>query len=237
MSMLIDFHTHILPGIDDGSRSMSESLNMLRAEAEQNVRHIVATPHFYASHDSPERFLSRRATAETRIREALLDSPELPEISIGAEVYFFPGISDSEVLSQLTIDRKKYILLEMPNAPWTESMYRELEGIYIKQGLVPIIAHMDRYIHPLRTYGIPERLSNLPVLVQANANFFLRRTTVRMAMRLLKEDKIHLLGSDCHNMRERSPNLGVAIQQIERHLGQEAISRIECYAKEVLFDL
>ncbi len=65
--MLIDFHTHILPGIDDGSRNVEMSLRMLAAQREQQVDEIVATPHFYAQKDSVEEFLLRRQCSYEKI--------------------------------------------------------------------------------------------------------------------------------------------------------------------------
>lgn len=235
MSAIVDFHSHILPRVDDGSQSMSESLAMLRLEADQGIRHIVATPHFYAKHDTPERFLRRRAEALSLLQEKLRDQADAPHIHAGAEVYYFSGMSDSEALSELTIAQKKYILLEMPSAPWTEAMYREIEAIYVKRGIVPVIAHVDRYISPFRTFRIPQRLVELPVLVQANAEFFLQKATARMALRLLREDKIQLLGSDCHNVSSRAPNLGAAVGFIEKHLGKTALQRIREHEDAVLF--
>ena len=232
--MVTDFHSHILPGIDDGSKSLEESIAMLKMEVEQGVTHVVATPHFYAHHDSPERFLTRRERAENRLREEMEKHPGLPELSIGAEIYFFPGISDSDILKQLTIDKKGCILLEMPVSPWSDSMYREIADIPAKQSLTPIIAHVDRYISPFRMHGIPERLEKLPVYVQANANFFLRGSTRGMALRMLKEKRIHLLGSDCHNMSTRLPNLGPASEIIRKRLGQEALNRIRFHEAEIL---
>ena len=232
--MVTDFHCHILPGIDDGSKSVEESIAMLKKEAEQGVTHVVATPHFYAHHDSPERFLARRERAEKKLREAMKDYPGLPTLSVGAEIYYFSGISDSDILKQLTIDKKGCILLEMPVSLWSESMYREIGDIPAKQGLTPIIAHVDRYIGPFRTHGIPERLEKLPVYVQANAGFFLRSTTRGMALRMLKENRIHLLGSDCHNMSTRVPNLGSAAEVIRKRLGQETLDRISSCEKEIL---
>lgn len=234
MSQIVDFHSHILPRIDDGSASVEESIAMLRREAEQGIRHVVATPHFYANYDAPDRFLKRRAEAARRLREELAQHPELPEITLGAEVYFFSGISDSDILSELTIGEKRCILIEMPMSEWTDSMYRELEGIYVKQGLMPVIAHVDRYIGPFRTFGIPQRLAQLPVLVQANAEFFLTRSTARMALRMLREDEIHLLGSDCHNLKNRVPNLGQAVELIRHRLGDGVLARIEEYQQTVL---
>lgn len=232
--MNADFHSHILPGIDDGSRSVEESISMLRMEAAQGIEYVVATPHFYPRHDSPEAFLKKRNEAANRLLEAVADQPDLPRISLGAEVYFFSGISECDQLQELTIDKKGYILIEMPHAPWSQRMYRELQDIHYKQGLLPILAHVDRYIRPFKTYGIPERLEQLPVMVQANADFFINPMTRSLAMRLLRQDRIHLLGSDCHNLTTRAPNLDQAVRLIEKRLGDEPLRRIRENALEIL---
>jgi protein-tyrosine phosphatase len=93
---------------------------------------------------------------------------------------------------------------------------------------------VDRYIRPLRTYGIPQRLEELPVLVQANASFFCEGLASGMAMKMLKRQQIHLLGSDCHNMTTRKPNLAEAVQKIRQRLGEEALSHINACARQVL---
>ena len=234
MSAVIDFHSHVLPDIDDGSASVAESVAMLQLEAEQGITHVIATPHFYPRHDTPERFLERRARAEEALRTEMANHSGLPEVGVGAEVHFFRGMSESEILPRLTIREKHCILIEMPPSPWPESAYRELEGIWEKHGITPVIAHIDRYIGPIRTYHIPERLAELPVLVQANADFFLNRSTALMALRMLKMDQIHLLGSDCHNMSSRKPNLGIALQEIRRRLGEDMLSRIREYEHGIL---
>ena len=234
MSGLIDFHSHVLPGIDDGSQSIRESLDMLRMEAEQGIGTVIATPHFYPRHDAPDRFLSRRYEAYCRLREETEKRTDLPRILLGAEVYYFSGISNSDTITQLTIAGKNCILLEMPQPPWTDSMYREMEEISRKYGITPVIAHVDRYISPWNTHRIPERLAQLPVLVQANGGFFLRPGTRRMALRMLRENRIHLLGSDCHNLTSRKPNLGEAERCIRDHLGEEALEEIRLYQNDVL---
>lgn len=234
MTCLTDFHSHILPGIDDGSKSVEESLALLGLEKEQGIGTVIATPHFYARYDTPEQFLNRRAEAERALRRAMEGMPDLPVVKIGAEVHYFPGISESDRISGLTIDGKRCILIEMPPSPWTPKMYRELEGIYVRQNLLPIIAHVDRYIGPLRTHGILQHLAELPVMVQANGEFFLNRSTAGMALRMLKAGQIHLLGSDCHNLSDRKPNLGEAASRIRQKLGQEALDAIRGYEYEIL---
>ncbi len=236
MGGIIDFHSHILPGVDDGSHSVKESLAMLRLEAEQGIGHVVATPHFYPRYDTPERFLKRRAEAEAILQQEMQSYTDLPRLSIGAEVMYFPGISNSEAMSELTIDGKKCLLIEMPALPWTDAMYRELEGLHSKQGLIPIVAHVDRYVGRFRTYGLPERLAALPVLVQANAEFFLKKSTAAMALRMLKKNQIHLLGSDCHNLSSRSPNLEQAVTLIQRRLGTESVDTICTWQQYALRD-
>jgi protein-tyrosine phosphatase len=234
MSRVVDFHTHVLPKIDDGSGSVKESLAMLRMEAEQGVRRVVATPHFYAHVDTPKAFLERRAVAVDRLCRAMEAFPSMPRLSVGAEVHYFPGMGDTDILSELAIDNGRYVLIEMPMTVWTDKMYRELERIHERFGLIPIVAHVDRYIGPLRTRGIPERLMELPVLVQANTSFFQKFSTRSMALRMLKRGQIHLLGSDCHNMKARPVNIKQTVDLIEEKLGKKAIAQINACERRIL---
>ena len=234
MQTVIDFHSHVLPGIDDGSSSLEESIALLRQLRKQGIGRVVATPHFYPNYDNPEHFLRKRDEAEQLLRAEMAKHDDLPELHIGAEVYFFRGLSDSEYLRPLCIRGTDCILIEMMSSPWPEAVYTELEKIS-RRGITPIIAHIDRYIAPFKTHGIPKRLAELPVLVQANADFFLESHTQRMAMKMLKNDQIHLLGSDCHNMSTRPPELGYALRHIERRLGADVLCRVGDYGRSVLF--
>lgn len=211
---------------------------MLQAEAQQGVTHVVATPHFYAQNDSPRRFLSRRAAGLDELQSTVSGHEGLPQICVGAEVHYFAGMSESEALSELTIGESKYILVEMPQAPWSETMYRELEWIYTKQGLVPVLAHIDRYLSRFMNGRMLQRLSELPILVQANASFFADRASQKMALKMLAQGQIHVLGSDCHNMTGRVPNLSeaarVIIQKIGRTEGVELLRQMYEYECEIL---
>ena len=231
---MVDFHSHILPGIDDGSACVEESLRMLREEASQGVTHVVATPHFYPRYDAPQRFLERRDAAAGSLRREMANGEDLPDITLGAEVFYYRGMSESEHLEQLTIGQSRYILIEMPEAPWSAAVFEELLAIRQQRKLIPVIAHIDRYIGPFRTFGIPKRLRELPVLVQANASFFTNKRTAAMALRMLKRGDIHLLGSDCHDMSSRKPNMGHTIQVIRHRLGKNALEKLRMYEKSIL---
>lgn len=236
MSGLTDFHTHILPGVDDGSRNLEMSLSMLQMEAEQGVEAVVATPHFYARHDTPDRFLDRRRQAEEPLRAAMDHHGGLPALYVGAEVAYYRGMSESDVLQKLCIAGSNYILVEMPMASWEDTMYEELYQIHSRQGLIPIVAHIDRYLMPFQVGRMMRRLEELPVLVQANAEFFTNRRTEKTAMKLLRNEQIHLLGSDCHNLSDRKPNLGDAVQQIKRYAGSIFVQKIQGNCLKILKD-
>ena len=234
--MIIDFHSHILPGVDHGSQSVEESLQMLRLLWQQGVEAVVATPHFYGDEEYPEEFLKRRKAGAKALLEAVdkLAGEELPHIFVGAEVAYYRGMSQSKVLKDLAIEGTKAVMIEMPMGKWTSSMYDELEQIYSQQGLIPIVAHVDRYLTPLRDFGIPDKLAELPVVVQANASFFLKKNMVKKAKKLLAGDLIHVLGSDTHNLDDRAPNMGPALDVINESLGPDAIERIESWQKQII---
>ena len=95
--------------------------------------------------------------------------------------------------------------------------------------------NMDRYFSRFRTFGIPEKLEEMHVLVQANATFFCGSNIAR-AMRILQKEQIHLLGSDCHNLSSRQPNLSEAVDKIQKHCGKETLERIAAFQSAVLGD-
>ncbi len=230
--MITDFHSHILPGVDDGSESLEQSLEMLRMEAEQGIGRIVATPHFYPRQEDPETFLRRRDQALAALRAAA--DPSLPELIPGAEVYYFPSISDCEQLPSLAMGSGRHILVEMPFTAWTADMYRELEAIYTKQSMVPVLAHLDRYYRRFGWDRVLRTLEQLPVRIQVNASFFRQRSTAGIALRMLRKGQIHALGSDCHNTTRRPPDMGCTIGVIEARLGLWALEALAEQADEML---
>ena len=233
--MRADFHTHILPCVDDGSRSIEQSLEMLQLCKEMGLSHVVLTPHFYADRDHPDRFLARRTKALAALEEAAAGK-DLPTLIPAAEVHYFPNMGDSDELKKLTIGSSRYILVEMPMCRWTDRMWHDLERIYIAQGITPILAHLDRYLTPFNARRILRQIEKLQVMVQVNGERFLERKTARMVKKMMKSYKIHLLGSDCHNMTDRKPNLGQVRNVIHAELGQDALDCIAYYEQRIFKD-
>lgn len=205
MTMLTtDFHTHILPGIDDGSPSVTESVKMLQQEREQGIDTVFLTPHFTASKMFPHDFLKSRQQAFVELlRET--KSIDVPKLVLGAEVSFYNGMSKWEQLDQLQLGDTGYILIEMPFTKWQKSTYDELENIYFERDLIPVIAHVERYFYRHNMKKMLNILSGLPVLLQSNCSFINNWRTQRKALRLLNDQRIHLLASDCHSASWRSP--------------------------------
>lgn len=237
MCKITDFHTHILPHVDDGSKNTEMSLSMLRSEAAQHVGCVVLTPHFYADRDTPEHFLQRRHEALHHLRKAMEEQADLPKLVAGAEVAYYRGMSESDVLKKLCIGNSSYILVELPAPPWKDYVYEELLEISRKQRLTPVIAHIDRYLPIFGADRIVERLTALPVLIQANSHFFTRAATASRALRMLQQGKIHLLGSDCHDLTSRAPELGKAVERIKNRLGEDFLEQIVQNETKILDNL
>lgn len=237
---MIDFHTHILPGIDDGSRDASESMAMLREEQRQGVHQIIATPHFYADRHTVEVFLRRREESLQRLRAKAGASPDtLPGILPGAEVYFFPGMGRAEKLPRLCLQGTDLILLEMPFAQWDGLVLREVEELLTKQDLRVVLAHVERYPEFQKDRSVWERILDMSrtrhLTLQVNAGSFTRsRSRRKFCLRLLEEHRNVILGSDCHNMTGRAPNLKTAIPLITKKLGRARVDLLEQTAAGLL---
>lgn len=228
---MIDFHSHFLPRMDDGSRNVEESLEMLRVSLDQGVDVMAATPHFYAFREDPDSFLERRAAAFARL--PLEDAPH-PKLLLGAEVYYFDGMSNSESLRRLTLEGTRYILIEMPFSRWSDHMVDEVLRLRDRLRLKPYLAHIERYLRAQRGTDYIERFLREGLLIQCNADFFLTRTSARKALRMLRNGQIHLLGSDAHNMAERAPELGDAVELIRAELGDGVLREMDATGQAML---
>lgn len=212
---LVDFHSHVLPGIDDGAKDAAMSAAMLTEMAAQGVKKVVATPHFYADTEAPDQFIKRRNKAVNELKNVMTDG--MPDVYVGAEVAYFSGIGRCKELRDLTIMGTDLVLIEMPFDRWSQQVIDDLLLIKTAQGLQPIVAHIERYID--QRSGTFYDLAERGVLLQSNASHFLTFGTRGRALSLLEHNLIHLLGSDAHNTDSRRPNLGDAVKYITKKLG------------------
>lgn len=232
---MIDFHSHILPGVDDGPQTPEESLGLLRSSFLQGVDAIVSTSHFYAHEEYPQDFLKRRKAAARQLKETMLFRAEVyPRVILGAEVLYFPGISEAEEIALLRIGNSRSILIEPPMAPWSENMLDEIRQLGQNFDLIPIIAHVDRYMAMLQDPSLPDRVRKRDLVVQVNGSYFLNPKTRVTAFRNLKAGKIQLIGSDCHNLDSRPPNLGLVRKLARSQNAEKEMKQLRQNAVELL---
>lgn len=229
---ICDVHGHFLPGMDDGSRSVEESLKMLQASYDQGVRRMFATPHYYPVETVTD-FLNRRNAAKAALDRSIdAYSAPLPQIKLGAEVACRSGLSYEPLLDQLCLEGTRYLLLELPFAPWGSDVVREVRNISSVRGLTPVIAHIERYLD-LQKRDTVAAILECNVLVQMNAGDLLQLRTRGRARRLLQSGIVNVLGSDCHNLSDRAPNLGNALDYLLKKGKEDILSELAYFSDEL----
>jgi protein-tyrosine phosphatase len=232
---MIDFHSHVLPRIDDGSKSSDMSIDMLTRSYNYGIDVMVATPHFYIKHDTVDRFLKHRKASYDALRDKInAVNAGVPELRLGAEVYYFGSISAFPELDKLCIEDTRYLLLEMPFSEWTSSMLLEVEKLVYDCNITPIIAHLDRYLDYKKNTDCVSALLSTGALIQMNGEYVNGLFTRTKALKLINNGTISLLGSDCHNLDKRAPNLDKTFDIIRKRCGQDTLDRIDKCGRSVL---
>lgn len=222
---MTDLHTHILPGMDDGSKNTDTSLMMLKSEYEQGVDTVALTPHFYRDMEKPREFLLRRAAARDTLWTAIhaLSAEErraLPELRLGSEVAWVPGMADWSELRELCYEGTSFLLLEPPFHPWDDVFFNDLYDL-MNRGITPVIAHIDRYLSAQKSRTL-QQLFALRLPTQISAEPFLHFHSRGRMLRCITEGRAQLLISDCHDLSRRPPNLGAAMNVIRKKFGAGA---------------
>lgn len=229
--MIIDFHSHILPYVDDGSKSIEMTIKMLQIMNSQNIDYVIATPHFYPHEIGLAEFLSKREEVKNKVN--LFDLPEIPHIEYGAEVGFFRGIGRCDRLDNLCIGQTNLILLEMPFRTWSLQELNELEMI-LDRGFIPVLAHLERYYSLQRDFSTLNDIIQLPVYAQINAEALISHRTRNLALHLLSDGKVQLLGSDSHDLKRRVPNLHDGRIIVKKRLGSTCLKKIDLLGEKLL---
>ena len=228
---VIDFHSHILPGIDDGSRNVETSIGMLRMCKEHGVDTMIATPHFYADSNTVERFIDSRQKAYDKV---MAENMDIPQIIMGAEVAFFAGISRAEKTDALKVEGTDIMLLEMPFVTWSDSVVQEVRDLIEKRHFHIILAHIERFLQIPGNKPYVRQILELPVTVQVNAETLLDFRQKGKMLKKFKKGQAHIIGSDCHGMHHRVPNLWLGREVLEKKLGHEFLEYMDSYVTKLL---
>lgn len=218
-AMRIDFHTHILPKIDDGSDSVETSLQLIRALQEQGIGVIALTPHYSAWQDPPEKFLRKRSESMEILREKL--PHDHPTLLCGAEIYYYEGLDSMVGLERLCLEGTNCLLVEMPYGHWSDRAVSDINTLNAGSGFRVMLAHVERYLKMGNAKAV-KWLSDQGLMIQCNAEFFLNRFSRHKAMSMLRKGEIQAIGSDCHDLTKRVPNCGEAYDLIRDKGGDDA---------------
>ena len=227
MEHYIDIHSHILPGVDDGAKDMEMTMEMIDAAYGQGVRVMIATPHYYPGHVRHPKEYVDGIFQETlsAVKEKYEDFTILP----GNEIYY-----REEAVGKLregrfhTMADTPYVLLEFSPG----SHISVLQGAVRKCvacGFYPILAHIERYQSLWKNEKNIRELVRMGAYMQVNAENFsggLFSAQRRWCLKLAREGLMHFIGSDAHNMQDRSPNLKQAADYLKEKLDEETFRGI-----------
>lgn len=224
---MIDFHSHILPNIDDGSRNIEETLNLIKEAKEAGFEGISLTSHYiedYYETDVPEREVWIQA-----IRDNLKNKGIEIDLYLANEIYITDNII--ELLKQgkaSTINNTCYVLFEMPLNSEPLNLY---DVIYSMQEnkLIPVLAHPERYSFIQKEPELVYDLIEKGVLMQANYGSILGQYGEKAQMivrKFLENDMIHFLGSDVHRQKTIYRKIPQALEAIADIIGDEKLERL-----------
>lgn len=228
---LVETHCHILPGIDDGAPDIETSLKMIKKLQLQGAKAIILTPHYYSDSISLNDFLERRDNAYRELVNALpQDSPKLIP---AAEVYISQYLFSNENLERIAIGNSGYALIEHPfSSTFSQGSYDRLLNLNYEFGIKPILAHIERYPALMENEDLLDEYIEMGCLVQVNISSFTAasRHIRKKLFKYLETGRIHLIGSDCHNLSSRPPEYEKGVNEIIKKCGKEAIDILESNA-------
>jgi protein-tyrosine phosphatase len=219
---MIDLHSHILPGIDDGSRNLEMSLEMARMAVDDGITTMACTPHIY-----PGLYMNDTAGI-IAAREALqrsLDDKGIPlKLTIGADVHLVPGLlqglRDGIVPC---LHQTRYLLLE-PSHHVAPPRFQDSVFQLVAEGYVPVITHPERLTWIEDNYSVFADLVRQGAWMQVTAGALTGSFGARAKYwgeRFLGDGLTHIIATDAHSSGRRSPNMSKARQIAERMLGRE----------------
>ena len=224
---MIDLHSHILPGVDDGARTYEDSLEIIRELAEQGVTDVLATPHYI----NETMYMSSRAENShilEQLRGELTNAGIDVQLHLGNELYIDKDIYDFVQQGKVaTIAGGDYILVELPlNEAYPD--YIDILGSLMERGLKVILAHPERYLIVQDNSETIEELCDLGVLLQCNLGSFIGqygKAVEKTAVRLAKDKKIFAVGSDIQHPR-KNDSIRKAQKKLGKYYNQRELEQI-----------
>lgn len=229
----LDMHCHILPGVDDGSRSMDMSMAMLDFAYEEGIRAIILTPHYHGGYVETERTVIDETFEELNKHSRKLH-PDL-KLFIGNEIYYYPSVPEWIEEGRVhTLADSDYVLLEFSTPVEKRELLEAVQNL-CSHGYYPVLAHVERYDCLVRDPFYVGELIDNGAYIQVNSRTVTGEGGMKIkhfVKRLLKEEWIHFIGTDAHSMGGRKPEIADCADYIIRKCSEEYAAGI-LYANAV----
>ena len=225
---LVEVHSHILPGIDDGSPDVDTSLKMIGMLKKQGASAIVLTPHYYSDSISYEDFVKRRDDSFELLKASL--PPDSPKLIPAAEVYITKYLLRNSNLDKIKIGNTDYALIEHPfSCDFSRDIYERLLNLNYDYGIIPILAHIERYSAFMENFDLLDEYIDMGCIAQVNVSSFVDspRHLRKKLFKLLQTGRIHLIGSDCHNLSSRKPDCESGVKEIIKKCSIDTLEKLE----------
>ena len=232
---MIDIHSHILYGCDDGAKTIEESLELLKAEKRQGVDLVYFTPHFHTEKNNLEEY---SLLIKEHYNNLLLktNTPEYPKIKTGFEVHYFSGMKNCDCLDKLALSGTNLILTELDFFNITEDVIEEICEFSWYTGYIPVLAHIERYHKFPGFKKLLKEIKKNKVYCQITAASFLNKNIFKKeAFKLLKEGYVNFIASDTHSLEKRPPKIKEAFEEISKKCGKDIINNILEFEKSINF--
>lgn len=219
---MIDFHSHILPGIDDGSANVERTKRILKEAEEAGFTKIISTSHYMSG------YYESNEEERTELINSLKEETDIT-LYLGSEIYITENIVDLiKEKKASTMNNSKYVLFELPmnNKPMD---VKEVVYKLIENGYVPVIAHPERYVYVQEDINFATDLADMGVLFQSNFGSIIGmygKNAQKAIKSLLKMNLVHFMGTDVHRPEQVYPNMPKILKKLKKVVSEEKLEEI-----------
>jgi protein-tyrosine phosphatase len=221
---MVDIHTHVLPGLDDGAGTLEQGFEMLKLAAANGTTDLVATPHSNAEFQFDDQRIEEAFQGLSALSSGIIN------LYRGCDCHLnLQNLEDALVRpTKYTLNRSRYLLVELPDFLGPSVVWEQLKAL-INARIVPIITHPERNVSLQSSVNRLKGWVQGGCLVQVTAQSFLGRfgsLARRTAESLMNSDMVHFVASDAHDCLDRPPDLSQAYAHVSSRWGQETAQRL-----------
>lgn len=233
---MIDIHSHILPGIDDGARSLEDSLAMAELAVAEGITHVLATPHHMNGKfkNYKKDILEKVAALQKELDNRAIDLTVFPGQEVRLHGEILEGIKRDDIL--FADEQNRYLLIEFPTMSipqYAESLFFQI----MQEGIVPVIVHPERNQEIIDNPNVLLDFVEKGALAQVTASSYtgvFGKEIAKLSSQLIEANLVHVLASDVHNTRGRAFNMHEGFAKLEKEFGKEKSILFQQNAKNIV---